>query len=463
MTTRQAEATSDRNVSHNLEAERALLGSVLLDSRALDSSLELGVFPEDLYSQANQLIYQRMIDLAEKSRPIDLVSLSEEINQDGLLEKAGGAGYLSALTDGVPIGSNSSVSEYCRIIKEKSTIRRIINAANNVVARALEGGVDSKELIETGQSQFFEIAEETIKTRFVSFGEAVKSSFGSIDDLMNGRFSLDGVKTGFSDFDLITGCLRNKDLVVLAARPSVGKTALALNIAANAALRLSKSIGIFSLEMSTEQLLLRMLCSEARIDSFRLRTGTNSREDWARMTTAIARLAAAPIYFDDCSSLSLVELRSKARRLKVEKNIDLLIVDYLQLVAGEGENRTQEVSSVSRGLKALAKELGIPVLALVQLSRAVEIRKGVPKPILSDLRESGSIEQDADVVAFLYRLPDDDPDADGSRVGLNIGKQRNGPIGDGELVFLKRYSRFENKLADSMFDSKAEAANDRSS
>jgi replicative DNA helicase len=387
-------AISERAVPHNLEAERALLGSILLDNGALNVALET-VSKEDFFSEAHRTTFEKMLDLSEKNRTIDLVTLSEELSKDGLLEKAGGAAYLAALTDGVPIGTAAAVPEYSRIVKEKSLIRRLINASNNVISRCLEGTDDPETLIDLAQSQVFDIAEQKVVSGFSNVRDIVKSSFGTIDVLFDRGQRVTGIETGFVDLDNLTSGLQPGELVVVAGRPSLGKTALALNVAAHAAVKNKKVVGIFSLEMSKESLVIRLLCSEAGIDSHKLRTGFSSREDWNKMMRTLGRLAAAPLFIEDSPALSIMQIRAKARRLKAEKGLDLLIVDFLQLVSGHGrfENRTQEVSFISRSLKSIAKELRVPVMALSQLSRAPEQRPG-QRPQLSDLRESGCLAGD---------------------------------------------------------------------
>jgi replicative DNA helicase len=447
---------SDRTVPHNLEAERALLGSVLLDNSALNSALET-LSKDDFFSAAHRVTFEKMAEISEKNRTIDLVTLCEELSKDGLIEKSGGAAYLAALTDGVPIGTTAAVGEYCRIVKEKSTVRRLINASNTVISRCLEGTDDPETLIDLAQSQVFDIAEQRVVSGFANIRDIIKTSFGKIDVLFDRGQRVTGIETGFVDLDDMTSGLQAGELIVVAARPSLGKTALALNIAAHAAIEKRKMVGVFSLEMSKESLVIRLLCSEARIDSHKLRTGFSSREDWSRMTTALGRLSEAPLFIEDTPALSIMQIRAKARRMKAEKGLDLLIVDYLQLVSGQGrfENRTQEVSYISRGLKSIAKELKVPVLALSQLSRAPEQRPG-QRPQLSDLRESGSIEQDADVVIFIFREKraaegedgEEESAHSGSETHLIIGKQRNGPTGDVPIVFLKPYAKFENKAHD---------------
>jgi replicative DNA helicase len=448
---------TERSVPHNLEAERALLGSILLDNGALNLALEI-LGRQDFYSEAHRLTFERMMGISERNRPIDLVTLSEELAKDGLLEKAGGAAYLAALTDGVPIGTTAAVGEYCRIVKEKSTARRLIEASNNVIARCLEGTDDPATLIDLAQSLVFDIADQRTQGGFTALRDEIKASLEKINVLFDRGQTVTGIETGFVDLDNMTSGFQAGELVVIAARPSLGKTALALNIAAHAAIEKRKAVGMFSLEMSKESLVIRLLCSEGNIDSHKLRTGFSSKDDWKRMTPALGRLSEAPLYIDDTAALSIMQIRAKARRLKAEKGLDLLIVDYLQLVSGDRkfENRTQEVSSISRGLKSIAKELKVPVLALSQLSRAPEQRPGNQRPQLSDLRESGSIEQDADVVIFIFRekkaaqgeTPEEDNLHGGYETHLIIGKQRNGPTGDVPVVFLKPYAKFENKVHD---------------
>jgi replicative DNA helicase len=441
--------TTDRTFPHNLEAERVLLGSVLLDNGAINVALEI-INKDDFFAEGHRITFEKMVAISEKNRTIDLVTLSEELSKEGLLEKVGGVAYLAALTDGVPVGSAASVSEYTRIVKEKSVIRRLMNASYNVISRCMEATDDPEALIDLAQSQIFEIAEEKVPSGFLGIRDIVKSSFGTIDVLFDRGQRVTGVETGFEELDNMTSGLQAGELIIVAARPSLGKTALALNIAAHAAFQ-GKVVGVFSLEMSKESLLIRLLCSEARIDSHKLRTGFSSREDWNEMTKALGRLAEAPLFIDDAPALSIMQIRARARRMKAEKGLDLLVVDYLQLVAGHGrfENRTQEVSFISRGLKSIAKELHVPVLALSQLSRAPEERPG-HRPQLSDLRESGSIEQDADVVLFIFRedvykrTGEDEEGEPAGRTELIVGKQRNGPTGNVRVVFIKRYARFEN-------------------
>ncbi|MCL5005735.1 MAG: replicative DNA helicase [Acidobacteria bacterium] len=443
---------SEKAFPHNLEAERALLGSILLDNGALNQALEF-IDKNDFFSDAHRTMFDKMLFLSEKNRTIDLVTLSEELSREGLLEKVGGAGYIAALTDGIPIGISASIVEYSRIIKEKSLVRRLINASNNVISRCFEGVDDPETLIDLAQSQVFDIAEQKAQSGFLDIHQIIKSSFGTIDVLLDRGHRVTGVESGFIELDNMTSGFQPGELIIIAARPSLGKTALALNIAAHASVDSGKKVGIFSLEMSKESLAIRLLCSEARIDSHKLRSGFTTRDDWPKMTQALGRLAQAPLYIEDTPALSIMQIRAKARRLKADKGLDLLIVDYLQLATGHGrfENRTQEVSFISRGLKSIAKELNVPVLALSQLSRAPEQRPG-QKPQLSDLRESGSIEQDADVVIFIFRerrsTEEGEEEPAGAETKLIVGKQRNGPTGEIPIVFMKPYVRFENMASE---------------
>jgi replicative DNA helicase len=447
----QTTTLRETNAPQSLEAERALLGSILLDNGALNIATGT-VARDDFFSEPHRVIFSKMEELFARNRTIDMVTLSEEVSKEGLLEKIGGPGYLASLTDGVPIGNDSSVIEYSRIVKEKALLRRLISASNNVISRCFEGAEDPEVLIDLAQSEMFQIAGEKVQSGFLGVHEIVKQSFGNIDALFDRGQRITGVETGFVDLDNLTSGFQPGELIIIAARPSLGKTALALNIAAYAAAQ-GKVVGVFSLEMSKESLVTRLLCSEARVDSHKLRGGRLSRDDWGRIPRAMGRLAEAPLYIEDTPGLSVLQIRAKARRLKAEKQdrLDLVIVDYLQLATGHGrfENRTQEVSYISRQLKGIAKELRIPVVALSQLSRAPE-QHGSGPPQLWHLRESGSIEQDADVVIFIYReRRQDDGEAEpdpyeGVETRLIISKQRNGPTGEVRVVFQKPWVRFEN-------------------
>jgi replicative DNA helicase len=446
-------ATTDYSLAHtlpaNVQAERSILGAILLDNLAYSQAAE-HLRPEDFSLDSHRRIYSRMIDLAESSRPIDLITLVEELERCKELEAIGDVGYVSGLLDGVP--DRPSIEHYVRIVRDKALLRGLINAANAAIARASEQSDAAEDILNDAEAAIFQLSEKRIGRGFMSVQEIVKESFGSVDALLQRGQRITGLATHYSDLDEITSGLQKSDLVIIAARPSMGKTAFALNIAENSAIEDQKVVGVFSLEMSREALLLRLLCSRARVDSHRMRTGSLWREDMTKVARAMEELATAPIFIDDTPGIALSEMRAKARRLmQAQGKLDLIIVDYLQLMSGGGkryENRTQEVSAISRGLKALAKELTVPVIALSQLSRAPESRGGDHRPQLADLRESGSIEQDADVVAFIFReevYKPDDPELQG-RAELIIAKQRNGPTGKINLAFLKNSTRFESLL-----------------
>ncbi len=448
----------DRGLPASVDAERSILGAILLDNFSYNEAAE-SLHADDFSLDSHRRIFSRMMELAESGRPIDLITLTEELGRHKEVEAVGGVAYLSSLTDGVPRRPN--IEHHVRIVKDKAMLRGLINAANNAITRALEQSETAAEILDSAESAIFQISDDRLGQTFVDIPQIVRESFGSIDALYERGQRITGLETHFADFDSLTSGLQPSDLVIIAARPSMGKTAFAMNVAENVAVTNKKVVGIFSLEMSRESLLLRMLCSHARVDSHKLRTGFLGREDYNKLSSALAALAEAPIFIDDTPGISLHEMRAKARRLaQKQRQLDLIIVDYLQLMSASPvggkrfENRTQEVSAISRGLKALAKELRVPVVALSQLSRAPESRGGDHRPQLSDLRESGSIEQDADVVCFIFReevYKPDDPDLDGL-AELIIAKQRNGPTGKVELAFLKRSTRFESRARES-FDS----------
>jgi replicative DNA helicase len=436
----------------SLDAERSILGAVLLDNTAYNEAAE-SLKPDDFSLDSHRRIFARMMDLMETGRPIDIITITEELSKKKEVEAVGGVAYLSSLTDGVP--ARPSIEQYVKIVKDKALLRGLIHACTSAIARASEQAEDATEIIDAAESAIFQIAEDRLGMGFLGITDIVKQSFGSIDKLYERGQRITGLETHYEKLDEMTSGLQSSDLVIIAARPSMGKTAFAINIAENAAVRDKKVVGVFSLEMSREALLLRMLCSQSRVDSHKLRTGFLGREDYGKLVQGMAALAEAPIFIDDSPGISITEMRAKARRLmQSQGRLDMVVVDYLQLVSGGGgrryENRTQEVSAVSRGLKALAKELRCPVVALSQLSRAPESRgKGEQRPQLSDLRESGSIEQDADVVAFIFReeyymrREDVPPELEGV-AEIIIAKQRNGPTGSIKLAFLKNSTRFEN-------------------
>jgi replicative DNA helicase len=450
-------ATTDYSLAHslpaNVEAERSILGAILLDNLAYNQAAE-HLKPEDFSLDSHRRLYTRMIDLAESSRPIDMITLVEELDRRKELEAIGDVGYISGLVDGVP--DRPSIEHYIKIVRDKALLRGLIHAANSAIARAAEQSDPAEEILNDAEAAIFQLSEKRIGRGFMGVQEIVKESFGSVDALLQRGQRITGLATHYTDLDEMTSGFQRSDLIIIAARPSMGKTAFALNIAENAAIEDQKTVGVFSLEMSREALLLRLLCSKARVDSHKMRTGSLWRDDMDKVVHAMEQLAHAPIFIDDTPGIALSEMRAKARRLQQSSGaLDLIIVDYLQLMSGGGrryENRTQEVSAISRGLKGLAKELKVPVVALSQLSRAPESRGGDHRPQLADLRESGSIEQDADVVAFIFReevYKPDEPELEG-RAELIIAKQRNGPTGKVNLAFLKNSTRFESMLGDGM-------------
>ncbi len=440
-----SDVTLEKTLPHNLEAERSILGAILLDDKAVYPVLEM-LRLDDFYLEGHRRIFEKMIALTNRSHPIDLVTLKDELQRSGELELAGGPAYLAGLTDGLPRAVN--VEHYARIVREKSVLRRLIRISADVQERSYQAEEPVEEIIGSAEKAIFEIAGQQFRSGFEAIDPLVSSVYREIEEVANRKSPVTGIETGFIELDRRTAGLHPSDLIIVAARPGLGKTSFSLNIALNVAIRKGYSVGIFSLEMSKQQLVRRMLCSEAEVDSQKVNTGFLNKEDWSRLSRAAGALSQAKIFIDDSASISIAEMHSKARRLALEKGVDLLIVDYLQLMTGSGqryENRTQEISQISRGLKALAKELNIPVLAVSQLSRAVETRRGDHRPQLSDLRESGSIEQDADLVVFIYREELVNPTEENAGLAeMIIGKQRNGPLGSFQLAFLKQFTKFAN-------------------
>jgi replicative DNA helicase len=437
----------DRTLPHNLEAEKAVLGAILINNIAFNQTAEV-IDSDDFFRVAHQRIFDKMVSLNERNQPVDLVTLKDELARAGELDEVGGPAYISSLTDGVPRSAN--VEHYAKIVKEKSTLRRLIQSATDVLSRAYDAEEDAENLLDEAERSIFQIADEKMRSGFVRIGQLVDSGYQLIEQLQAQRGLITGVPSGFVDLDEMTSGFQKSDLVIVAARPAMGKTSFVLNMALNAATQAGKSIGIFSLEMSKEQLFVRMLTSEARVDAHRFRGGFLGEQDYARLVDAFARLHDAKVFIDDTPSVGILEMRAKSRRLKMEHGLDLLVVDYLQLMQGRGrfESRQQELASISRALKILAKELEIPILALSQLSRATETRAD-HRPQLSDLRESGALEQDADIVMFIFReemyLVEGQPKPETEGIAeIIIGKQRNGPTGIARLAFLKQFTRFEN-------------------
>jgi replicative DNA helicase len=429
----------------SLEAEVSVLGGVLLENEALNRVLEL-VNEGDFYREAHRQIFAALLHLYERNEPADLITLSEALKNRAVLEEVGGVEYLNYLVNSVPTAAN--ISYYAKIIKEKSILRKLINRATEIISQGYGNSSDVDEFLDRAERMIFEISEDRFRPSFFPVKDIIKASFKIIEKLYEKRQLITGVPTGFTKLDELTSGLQPSDLIIVAGRPSMGKTALALNITQYAAIEGGIPAIIFSLEMSKEQLALRMLCSEAKVDAHRLRGGFLSESDWPRLTRAAGSLSEAPIFIDDTPALTVLELRAKARRLKAEHKLGLIVVDYLQLMRGraDSESREKEISDISRSLKALAKELTLPVIALSQLNRRVEDR-GDRRPQLADLRESGAIEQDADVIIFLYRdevynKSEDNPHK--GKAEIIIGKQRNGPIDKFDLAFLDRYTRFEN-------------------
>jgi len=435
-------AAPDRTLPHNLEAERSVLGAILLHNEAFDHAAEV-IDAADFFRDAHRRIFEKMILLSERRNAIDLVTLKEELGKTGEIDEVGGPAYLASLVDGVPRATN--VEYYARIIKEKATLRNLIYAANRILTDAYTASDEADTILDGAEQAIFSIAEDRVREGFVSIGSLAHKSLETIEQAYAEKRLVTGIPTGFKDLDEMLSGLQRGDLVIIAARPSMGKTSLALNIAQHVGTKTNHTVGLFSLEMSKEQIFLRLLSGEAGIDGQRLRTGFLHSDDWDKLTQALAVLGDARIYIDDTPGIGVLEMRAKARRLQGEKALDLLVVDYIQLMQARGrfDNRTQELGSISRSLKGLAKELNIPIVVLSQLSRAPEARAD-HKPQLSDLRESGALEQDADVVMLIYREDQYNPTPENENVAeLIVAKQRNGPTGSVDLVFMKGRTKFE--------------------
>ena len=438
-------ATTQRKLPHNLEAEKCVLGAVLINNDKFNYAAEL-IDADDFFRQAHQRIFDKMVNLSERGQVIDLVTLKEELGRTGDLDDVGGPAYIAALVDGVP--GSTHVEHYARIVKEKSTLRSLIKSANSILSTAYSAETDAEVQLDQAEKAIFEIADDQVRDGFVSLRDLVPGSMETVEKLQSHQGLLTGMPSGFTDLDKLTSGFQPSDLVIIAARPSMGKTSLALNIAQHIGVKTEKSVGVFSLEMSKEQLFLRMLTAEARIDAQHFRGGQKLGEpEYRKISQALNTLGEARVFIDDSAGVGVLEMRAKARRLKQEHGLDMLIVDYIQLMQGRGgyENRTLELASISRELKGLAKELQIPILVLSQLSRAPEARKD-HRPQLSDLRESGALEQDADVVIFIYRDDQYNPSPENDNTAeLLISKQRNAPTGVVKLAVLKEMTRFENQ------------------
>jgi replicative DNA helicase len=429
----------------SLEAEESILSAILVDNDTLPEILEI-LSPQDFYRSSHQKLFTAITELFSKDEPVDLVTLTNILRKRGWLEGIGGAAYLANLVDTVPLAVNAQY--YAKIIHEKACLRRLIEKTNVIAKRCFEDRGDVESVIDFAESSIFEISEKKIRPAFYPIGKIIEVNIDALEERQGNKALVTGVPTGFTKFDELTAGLQKSDLVILAGRPGMGKTALALNIAKNSAVDTNIPVAIFSLEMSKEQLSFRMLSSEARIDSSRLRRGFITQDDWIKITDAAGSLSQAPIFIDDSPNITVLEIRAKSRRLKMENNIGLIIIDYLQLMKGRAsaERRDLEISEISRSLKALAKELDIPVLALSQLNRKLEERSD-KRPQLADLRESGALEQDADVVAFIYRdelYNKDENNPNKGKAEIILAKQRNGPTGIAMMTFLDTYTRFEN-------------------
>lgn len=440
----------ERVPPQNIEAEQAVLGAMLIDKEAIAKATEV-LSADDFYREAHRVIFSAMLELYNKNEAVDMVTVTEILKRDNKLEDIGGIAYITSLANVVLTAAN--VKYHAEIVAEKSVLRQLVRVSTEIAAMGYEANEDVGTLLDTAESRILEISNRKKKNDFTAINDILMDSVQSIESLLQNKGGLTGLPAGFADLDKLTSGLHPSDFIILAARPSMGKTALALNIVQNVALRAHKVIGgeprsvaFFSLEMSKEQLVNRMLCAEAGIDSQRLRVGEMHDEDWTHLWDACDTMSRAKIYIDDTAGITAMDMRSRARRLKAEHGLNLIVVDYLQLMQGSGKrnnsgDRQQEVSEISRSLKALARELDVPVLALSQLSRSVESRQ-VKRPMLSDLRESGSLEQDADIVAFLYREDYYNPETENKHTELIIAKHRNGPVDTVNLFFQKQFTKF---------------------
>jgi replicative DNA helicase len=437
-----SEAWSDRIPPHNIEAEQSVIGAIFLDPESFSTASEI-LMPEDFFRAGHQRIFNAMVQLADKGEPIDLVTVTSFLHNRKELEEAGGVSYLSDVAGSVPTAAN--IGYYSKIVEEKAILRRLIRTATDIVTSGFEREDEVEEVLNEAEKSILEVSSRQNAGAFKSIKDVLIDVYDDIEQLHLQSEDITGIASGFRDLDRLTSGFQPNDLIIVAARPSVGKTAFALNVAQNVAVNTDENVAIFSLEMGAEQLVSRMLCAEGNIDSQRLRSGQLQPDDWSKLTMAMGSLSNAGIYIDDSPGIRVAEIRSKCRRLKQEQGLGMILIDYLQLIQGSAnskENRQQEVSEISRSLKALARELNVPLIALSQLSRGVESRQD-KRPMMSDLRESGSIEQDADIVGFLYR--DDYYDTESEKqniIEIIISKQRNGPVGSVELAFVKEYNKF---------------------
>lgn len=434
---------SHRIPPQNKEAEQCVLGAILQQSGMMAKSVDL-IAPDDFYFDNHKSIFKAMVTLFDRNEPQDMVTVINHLTSTNTLGNAGGAAYIATLTDTVPLASN--IVHYAKIVREKSILRQLISTTTSIASRCYDEQDEIDRLLDDVETTVFEISSSKSGSKFEALKAIMKGTFDKVTQLAERKELITGVPTGYDNFDRMTAGLQPSDLIILAGRPSMGKTALAMNMVQNAAMQFNMPVAVFSLEMSKHQLAMRLLCSVSKVDSNDVRTGHIKEQDWPKLTRATGELSKAPIFIDDTAAISVLEMRAKARRLKIEHNIGLVVVDYLQLMKGRGDSREQEISEISRSLKAMAKELEIPVVALSQLNRSLESRPN-KRPQLSDLRESGAIEQDADVICFIYRDEVYNKAEDNPKKGiaeLIIGKQRNGPTGTVELAFIGRYTTFEN-------------------
>src|SRR5512139_2024439 len=440
----ETDFSSHKLPPQHIEAEQSVLGGILIENYAINKVMEI-LKPDDFYRESHRKIYEALIVLSERDEPADSITLTNELKNSGHLDSVGGVSYVASLIDLVPTAAN--IEYYAKIVKEKAILRKLIQTSTEIITQSYEDRGDVEGFLDEAERAIFDISENRVRPSFYSIKDVVKDSFKILERLFQKKELVTGVPSGFKELDRMTAGFQPSDLIIIAGRPSMGKTAFCLNVAQYAAIENKIPVAVFSLEMSKEQLVIRMLCSEAHVEGTRLRTGFLNESDWPKLTIAAGNLSESPIYIDDTAALSVLEMRAKARRLKADYGLGMVIVDYLQLMRGRArvESRQQEISEISRSLKALAKELAIPVIAVSQLSRKTEERTG-NRPQLSDLRESGAIEQDADLILFIYRdevynRSEDNPNR--GKAEIIIGKQRNGPIGKIDLAFLDKFTTFK--------------------
>ena len=435
----------DRIPPQSVEAEQSVLGAMLIEKEAIIKVMEI-LNPEDFYRESHRVIYQAALSLANRSEAVDIITITEQLRKDDKLEAVGGISYVTSLANAIPTAAN--VGHHARIVEEKALLRGLITTATHIAGMGYDANEEVEQILDQAEKMIMGVSGRKAGPGFTPIREIISKAMSKIEELYQSKGGITGLPTGFKDLDRLTSGLQPSDLILVAARPSMGKTAFTLNIAQHVALREKKAVAFFSLEMSKEQLVQRMICAEAAIDSAKLRIGDLADSDWPKLVNACNRLYEAPLFIDDTAGITVAQMRSKARRLKIEHSLRLIVIDYLQLMQGSGgknsENRQQEISEISRSLKALARELNVPIIALSQLSRGVEARQS-KKPMLSDLRESGSLEQDADIVSFLYREDYYNPETDNKNITeVIVAKHRNGPVDTVRLFFHKQFTRFSD-------------------